>query len=72
MGYNKEIKELVKERLIRIPSNISFSIGSFGDFTRDELIDEVEKETKIGDAIVDMQLEFIRKMPKIIAEHRRN
>lgn len=60
------LKKLVKERLSAMPPNVSFSIGSFGDFTRDELIQEVEKESEIGKETIDMQINFIRKMPGIL------
>ncbi|MBI3052142.1 hypothetical protein HYY74_06855 [Candidatus Woesearchaeota archaeon] len=60
--YTEEIKILVKKRLAAIPPNVSFSIGKFGDFTRDQLIDEVDNETSIGKAAIEFQLNFIRKM----------
>ena len=68
---DKDIKNIVKERLYRIPANVSFSIGSFGDFTRDELIKEVENESEAGKAIVDMQLEFIIKMPNLHKNYKK-
>ncbi len=60
------LKKLVKERLSAMPPNVSFSIGSFGDFTRDELIQEVESESEIGKETIYMQINFIRKMPGIL------
>lgn len=60
------LKKLVKERLSAMPPDVSFSVGSFGDFTRDELILEVEKESEIGKETIEMQINFIRKMPRII------
>ena len=61
------LKKLVKERLAAMPPEVSFSIGSFGDFTRDQLIDEVEEYSEVGKETIEMQLNFIRKMPKILA-----
>jgi hypothetical protein len=61
------IKTLVKERLAAMPPDVSFSIGDFGDFTRNELIHEVEEYTEVGKETIEMQLSFIRKMPKILA-----
>ncbi len=66
--YTPEIKKLVIARLNAIPPNISFSIGGFGDFTRDELIEEVRKDTAIGDAAIEMELVFLRKLPKLATE----
>ena len=60
------IKKLVKERLHAMPPDVSFSIGHFGDFTRDQLIEQVDQETEVGKAAIDMQLSFIRKMPQLL------
>lgn len=60
------IKKIVKERLRAMPPNISFSIGEFGDFTRDQLIHEVDIGSEIGKETVEMELNFIRKMPRIL------
>ena len=66
MEYDEDIKLLVKKRLLAMPPDISFSIGEFGDFTRDELIEEVEKESELGKEIIEMQINFIRKMPVLL------
>lgn len=60
------LKKLVKERLRAMPPEVSFSVGNFGDYTRNELIEEVDKGTEVGKAAIEMQLTFIRKMPKLI------
>lgn len=61
-------KKLVKERLSAMPPEVSFSIGDFGNFTRDQLIDEVDKFSEVGKETIEMQLNFIRQMPKILAK----
>jgi len=63
MKYDETTKELVILRLKTVPSNISFSIGDLGNFTRDELIREVKEETSVGEAAVKMELTVIQKMP---------
>ena len=65
------LKKLVKERLSSMPPDVSFSIGDFGDFTRDQLIEEVEGYTEVGREAIDMQINFIKKMPKILAAKRK-
>ena len=60
------LKKLVKERLLAIPPEVSFSIGDYGDYTRDELIQQVEKESPVGKETIEMQINFIRKMPKLL------
>ena len=67
--FDKDIKRIVGERLLATPPNISFSIGNYGDFTRDQLIEEVDKESLVGEAVIEMQVEFIRRMPKLLAKH---
>ena len=63
--YDESIKDIVKKRLMAMPHDITFSVGDFGEYTRDQLIDEVEKETDVGEMMVEMQVEFIKKMPKL-------
>ncbi len=68
---DKEIKKVVIARFSALPKNISFSIGDFGDFTRDQLIKEIEKESSVGKAAIEMQINFIKntvKINKIISE----
>ena len=60
------IKKLVKERLYAMPPDVSFSVGNFGDFTRDEMIEEVDKATEVGKAAIEMQIDFIKKMPRLL------
>lgn len=64
--YDETIKKIVKERLRAMPPNVSFSIGDFGDFTRDELIHEIDKGSEVGKETIEMQLNFIRKMPSLL------
>ena len=63
MPYSEDVKDLVKLRLMSTPSNIRISIGSFGEFTRDQLIEQVREGTEIGNAAIRAELLFIRKMP---------
>ncbi|MCJ7740918.1 hypothetical protein MUP32_06450 [Candidatus Microgenomates bacterium] len=62
----EEIKQLVIERLRRIPAGKKVSIGADGDFTSDELIKLVEKNDKIGDKIIEMQLEYLRSLKNLL------
>ena len=59
-------KKLVKERLRAMPPDVSFSVGDFGNYTRNQLIEEVDKGTEAGKAAIEMQLAFIRKMPRLL------
>lgn len=59
----KYLKKLVITRLNAVPPDVSFSIGQYGDFTRNQLIEEVEKGTEVGKAATEMELNFLRKLP---------
>lgn len=56
---NEDLKELVLARIGVMPSNFKLSIGSFGTFTKDEMISSVEKGDSVGKQIVQMQMNFI-------------
>ena len=58
--FDKDMKELVKARLNVLPENISVSIGKEGTFSRDELIDHVEKEDNIGQKVSQVEMEFLQ------------
>lgn len=62
----EEIKQLVIERLRRIPAGKKISIGGDGDFTGDELIKFVETNDKVGDKIIKMQLEYLRSLKDLL------
>lgn len=59
----KYLKKLVIARLNAVPRDVSFSITPYGDFTREQLIEEVEKDTEVGKAAAEMELGFLRKLP---------
>ena len=63
---SEEIKQLVIERLRRIPVGKKISIGADGDFTSDELIKLVETNNKVGDKIIKMQLEYLRSLKDLL------
>ncbi|KKP78438.1 MAG: hypothetical protein A2271_05080 [Candidatus Moranbacteria bacterium RIFOXYA12_FULL_35_19] len=57
----KEIQELVKARLSVMPDNVFISIGANGEtYTRDELIEHVNKKDDIGKLIIDIDMGFLR------------
>jgi hypothetical protein len=58
----KEIKELIIVRLDSIPQNKKISIGKYGDFTKEQLIENVKNSSEVGKKIVEIELEFLRAM----------
>ena len=59
------IRRLVMTRLQAMPPDVSISIGSYGEFTRDQLIESVKSDNAVGKIAVDMELQFLREMPKL-------
>lgn len=57
---NKELKELIVARLEVLPSDVRISIGSLGNFSRDELITHVEKDDEVGKKITEVELEYLK------------
>ena len=58
----EDIKELVIARLEAIPPNKKISIGNYGEFTKDELIEGVKSESDIGKKIIEIEIGFLRAM----------
>lgn len=60
MKITEEIKELVIARLETIPSNKKVSIGSYGEFSKEELIESVKSGSDVGKKFIEIELEFLR------------
>lgn len=56
----EEIMELVIARLDTISPNKKISIGAYGEFGKEDLIEHVKKHDEIGKKIIDVELEFLR------------
>jgi hypothetical protein len=54
------IKETVIARLDVLPADKKISIGSYGDFTKSELIEHVKEEDEVGQKVVDLELTFLK------------
>ena len=57
---NKEVKKIVLARLEVFPADRKISIGSAGEFTKEEMIKNVEDETDIGEKIMEIQLNYLQ------------
>jgi len=55
-----EEKKIVIARLQTMPAGLKLSLGGEGTFTKWELIEEVEKETELGDFVVDVYMQNLR------------
>jgi len=59
---DEDIRKLVVARLRSFPVGRKISIGADGEFTKDELIDRVEKDDRIGKKIVQVQLSYLQSL----------
>ena len=57
---DEEIRKLVTARLSVLSSDTIISFGSDGAFSRDELIERVEKGDAVGEKLAEIQLEWLR------------
>lgn len=62
MNNEKEIIDLVVARLQNLPSSKEISIGSSGEFTKDQLIEHVKKNDEIGKKMIAIEMDFLRSM----------
>lgn len=64
MKIDEEIKKIVIARLETLPVDKKISIGSSGEFSRDEIIDKIKKGDPIGKKMIQVELEFLRALKK--------
>lgn len=65
---NEEIKQLVIARLEVLSEDTGISIGSGGEFTRDELIKRVKQGDEIGQKIIEVELDYLKSLKNITSE----
>lgn len=58
----EQVKKLVIARLDSLPSDVNISIGSGGSFNKQQLIEQVERDTEIGEKMIEIELEYLRKL----------
>lgn len=62
MEAEQEIIDLVIARLQNLPSNKDISVGSSGEFTKDQLIEHVKKADDVGKKMIAIEMDFLRSM----------
>ncbi len=62
MGFEEDIKKIVLARLEMLPPDKKMSIGSAGEFSRDELIAKVKEGDPIGKKIMEIEMQFLRSL----------
>lgn len=69
MGQDEDIRQLVIVRLEAMPANVKLSIGSHGEFDKDELISSVKKGDEVGKKIIAAQLHYLRSLKRGIISY---
>ena len=60
---SQDIRRLVVERLSVLPSDKGLSVGGADKYyTKDQLIDEVNKGSRIGEKMIKIEMEFLRSL----------
>ncbi len=60
-ALNKEVKRVVLARIdAQFPSNYRLAIGSFGTFSKQEIMEHINKEDEVGKQIVASHLLFLK------------
>jgi hypothetical protein len=57
-----DIKELVLARIDIMPQNFKLAIGDQGTFSKQELIDNIKEGSSVGIQVVQMELNFIKRL----------
>jgi hypothetical protein len=66
INIEEEEKKLVISRLSLLSPNMMLSLGSEGSFSVDELIDRVREGDRVGEKIVEIQLEWLRSFKEMV------
>ena len=59
-GINRNEKEIILARVRAYSDDFELSIGGKGTFSRDEIVENIEKETDVGKEIIETQMEYLR------------
>ena len=57
---DNEIKNLVMTRLETLPSDAIVSLGSNGEFTKDQIIESVRRGDENGKKMIEIEMSFLQ------------
>ncbi len=57
---NNEIKNLVIARLETLPSDAVVSLGSNGEFTKDQIIESIRSGDENGQKMIEIEMTFLQ------------
>ena len=59
MSISEDIKALVIARLDTLSPNRKISIGNYGEFTKEEIIQHIKKGDSVGNKMIEIEMEFL-------------
>ena len=68
ISADEEIRKLVIARLKLLSPDTMKSIGSMGTFSRDQLIESVERGDEVGEIVKNIEMEWLRAQREGIVE----
>jgi len=64
---DEEVRKLVIARLSVLSIDTIISLGSEGSFTRDQLVESVERGDSVGEKLAEIQMEWLRSFKEAMA-----
>lgn len=65
---DEDVKRLILERLKVLSADTMISVGSEGDFSRDEMVELVEKEDNIGNSFAETQMDWLQSFQEAVED----
>ena len=60
--YDESVKKLVATRLETLPDGAIISVGSDGEFTKEQVIESVLKGDEMGQKMVEIEMSFLQSL----------
>jgi hypothetical protein len=60
--YDEDVRKLVAARLETLPDGAVVSVGSEGEFTKEQIIESVLKGDEIGQKMVEIEMSFLQSL----------
>lgn len=65
---DKTVQEIVLARVLTMPDNVGISIGGKGEFSKDEMIEHIEKNDEVGKKFIEIQLSYLQSLKDLTNE----
>ncbi len=62
--FSEDQWKIVKARLQSMPTNMNVSIGGMGPFTKDQLLEQIDEKSPVGELLVKVNFNYLRSFKK--------